>query len=91
MLKTIYLMVASLLVGCAGLPKPDVNKVRIPDMQHEVCTVYQLIDPVRQTYKKIESLNLKECDGVVGLTPRDFKTMQNWFIRVNTEYTCKKK
>ena len=84
------ILLALFLVGCSGLPKPDVNKVRIPDMQNNVCTVYQLLDPVRQTYKKVESLDLKSCDGIVGMTPRDFKTMQNWFIRVNTDYTCKK-
>lgn len=79
------------LLGCSGLPKPSINQVRIPDLQHSVCTVYQVIDPIAQTYKKIDSLSLKSCDGIVGLTPQDFKLMQNWFVDVNSNYTCKKK
>ena len=59
-------------------------------MVNKVCTVYQF-DQNKQVYKKIQSLPLIECDGIVGLTPRDFKNAQNWFKRVNQEYTCKKR
>jgi hypothetical protein len=84
------ILLALFLVGCSGLPRPDVDKVRIPDMTNKVCTVYQF-DQVKQVYKKIQSLPLIECDGIVGLTPRDFKNAQNWYKRVNQEYTCKKR
>lgn len=97
MQKMIFLILSvAIMAGCAGcatgLPKPPVKQVRMLDVDHQVCGLYDVTPTTgRPRYDFVRDISMSECDGSVCLAPLDYKKMENWALNVRDNYTCKLK
>ena len=92
--KILILILSVLLaVGCSNIPAFPVKQVKMLDVQHGVCGLYDLSIPSsgKPKYTWVKDIPLRECDGSVCMSPVDYKKAEAWALNIKNDYTCKLK
>lgn len=78
MLKTIFLVSLLFLSGCKTLNNAPISELFVIDTDNGVCSRRQITDKTTLSSKWVEDMELHNCDGIIGLSPKEFRDLRTY-------------